>query len=196
MAKMKRICAVSGCNKPHKAQGLCAEHYDKQRKRGDALAAPKRHLIRDIFERFEANSQQMANGCIEWTAALTENGYGRACYRGEATAAHRLAYHIYKKPIPAFSSKSVVRHSCDNRKCVNPDHLIYGTQADNIADMIDRQRGLVGELNNSAKLDAEKVRGMRAMRRDGAELLAIASKYGVSKTTCWAVVNNRTWTHV
>ena len=105
---------------------------------GDALAAPPGHFRATIPSRWRM------------VALNAESGYGRGLLPWRGNGGSRLAYHIYKNR-SAFSSKSVVRHSCDNRKCVNPDHLIYGTQADNIADMVGRQRGLVGELNNSAK---------------------------------------------
>lgn len=62
-------------------------------------------------------------------------GYGTMCYRGRNWRANRLGYHLGKGPIP---EGHVVRHTCDNQSCCNPDHLVTGTQKDNIADCIAR----------------------------------------------------------
>lgn len=84
------------------------------------------------------------NGCWNWTAS-TIKGYGQMYYRApgsdriEKLYAHRFAYQTFVGPIPPGV---VVRHSCDNPLCVNPDHLLLGSQQDNRADMAKRGRGL------------------------------------------------------
>jgi hypothetical protein len=61
------------------------------------------------------------------------SGYGEMSYRGKTWRAHRLAFRLVKGPIPAGH---VVRHTCNNQCCCNPDHVVSGTQKDNIADCI------------------------------------------------------------
>jgi hypothetical protein len=77
--------------------------------------------------------QGFLNACRFKTGA----GYGYTCYRGKNWRNNRLAYFLTKGPIP---EGLIVRHTCDVPACCNPDHLILGTQKDNIRDGISRGR--------------------------------------------------------
>lgn len=63
------------------------------------------------------------------------SGYGSMACRGKNWRTNRLAFTLAKGPIP---DGLVVRHTCDNQCCCNPDHLITGTQKENIGDCIAR----------------------------------------------------------
>lgn len=79
-------------------------------------------------------------GCWLWLA-FQQHGYGRFHISGNRSLklAHRVSYVIHKGQIP---KGMLVMHTCDNGLCVNPDHLVIGTQADNLADM--RRKGRQG----------------------------------------------------
>jgi hypothetical protein len=78
-----------------------------------------------------------SSGCWLWTGRLQAWGYGFFSYRGE-NAAHRAMYRLTTgKPIPR---KMRVCHTCDVRRCVNPDHLWLGTQQQNIQDCAKKGR--------------------------------------------------------
>jgi hypothetical protein len=75
--------------------------------------------------------------CWIWQGGKT-NGYGACSVNGRNQAAHRIAYALAKGPIPRGL---LIRHTCDNRPCVNPAHLIPGTHLDNQHDILERQYG-------------------------------------------------------
>ncbi len=70
-------------------------------------------------------------------------GYGRFKIHGVLYSPHRIAYQIANGPIPKCDGYHghVVMHTCDNRACCNPAHLLLGTQKDNVADMDAKGRG-------------------------------------------------------
>jgi hypothetical protein len=58
-------------------------------------------------------------------------GYGRTHYQGRSWLGHRLAWIFKHGPIPRGM---ILCHRCNVRRCINPDHLVLGTRADNNAD--------------------------------------------------------------
>jgi hypothetical protein len=115
------------------------------------------------------------------------NGYGRRVLGGRLLFAHRVAYEEIHGPIP---SGMVVRHQCDTPWCVNPNHLITGTQQDNIRDRHERGRTAVGLQNGRAKMTPEMIEIAVA---DGRSARALARELGVSHTSIIWARNKKTF---
>lgn len=83
-------------------------------------------------------------GCWEWQGTVNNLGYGMVSFQKApgkenrtSTTAHRKFYELTVGAIPAGLQ---VNHRCDNRRCINPDHMMLGTQTDNIRDMMAKHR--------------------------------------------------------
>lgn len=123
------------------------------------------------------------NDCWHWTGYVTPSGYGVSCYKAKGIRAHRLAYILYKGEIP---EKMLVLHKCDERKCVNPEHLFLGTDADNMLDCFLKGRHTncfkPGTISNQRHLTDEQALEVHMMikefpglqHRVAAKLLGIA----------------------
>lgn len=89
---------------------------------------------RNFIEKINFYSE---NGCLEWLGALDTGGYGIFGVNGKLEKAHRVAWTHIKGKIP---EGLYALHKCDNRKCVNPDHLYIGNDQDNMNDKVARRR--------------------------------------------------------
>lgn len=89
--------------------------------------------------------------CTLWTGTTWVNGYPEARVNGKKIRAHRYLWEWVNgrklKPWP----EEVVLHTCDNRLCVNPEHLVAGTQKENLADMRRKGRGFTPPRKSHCK---------------------------------------------
>ncbi len=107
-----------------------------------------------VAKRFWSKVRQDERG-VFFRGARGRDGYGRFWLNGESINAHRVAYMLTKGPIP--SGKQILHQCVDKRTCVNPDHLLPGTAAQNQADKFLRGRSCHGEKNGRRKLSERHV---------------------------------------
>lgn len=134
--------------------------------------------------------EKKPSGCWEWPGSLVK-GYGVATLLGRAVRAHRIALMLaLGRPLTAEEQAC---HHCDNRKCVNPDHLFAGTNRDNVADMMAKGRVARGARQGLAVITEDAAReiiGSSLTQR------ALAKKFGVTQNAIHRIQNGSNWTHI
>ena len=159
-----------------------------ERRSAPAGAKCGANVKRSIKERFLTKVLVRDNGCHEWTGCLMPNGYGQFHKDGKTAYAHRIAYELAYGPTDLH-----VLHKCDNRKCVNPEHLFSGTFEENMADMVSKNRQAHGDKNGRRKLSSDEV---RAIRSEIGSQREIAVKYGVTTSLVSMIRSGRIWRYV
>lgn len=130
--------------------------------------------------------------CWEWQGGVSACGYGMFWNGEKQVSAHRTALLFEGLDIP---SGMCVLHTCDNRICVNPDHLWLGTHKDNAIDMVNKGRHYDrrGERCPTAKLTESQAREIKVdSRKHG----AIAKDYGLAQSTVTRIKNGKRWAHL
>jgi hypothetical protein len=133
--------------------------------------------------------------CWGWQASLHTSGYGRfkiASYTTMMANRVSLVIHTGEDPLDRFAL-----HHCDNRRCVNPHHLYWGTHSDNMQDKVRRGRcnpaDQSGVNNGAAKLTEHQLALIVARFREGLNNKQIARDLPVSHSLVSRIRVGRSW---
>lgn len=135
----------------------------------------------------------MTTSCIVFLGCKTKQGYGLKQYKGKVRLAHRIAYcEANNVDIDELPRTTVVRHTCDNPACHNPEHLIVGTQSDNC-----RDRSVRAQRGEKRKLTPEQVLHIRTLEPEGKGRKAVARAigliFGVDESTVRCIWTRKYW---
>jgi hypothetical protein len=147
--------------------------------------------LANLLSKFE----QVGSGCWEWVNPTHKQGYGTIRWDGRTVFAHRLMVAAVYGVTLEQIREDVVRHSCDNTSCVNPLHLLVGTQQQNCFDRLIRGRR-VERLNNTRRLSVDIVTEMRRRARQGERGVALAHEFGISKSSTYQAIRGYTWSWI
>jgi hypothetical protein len=126
---------------------------------------------------------------MNWLGAVGKNGYGRITIDGKSFEVHRVAYNVF---VGQFDLWQHIRHTCDNKLCINPEHLLAGSHLDNMRDKADRGRARPqhGIGNYRAKLSSEDVAVIRNMA-GRAKQSEIAERFGIGQPHVSDIINGK-----
>ena len=153
-----------------------------------------KYRIEAFWNRVERRGE---NECWNWTGykrygPKNPEPYGMLGWKGRSSRAHRVSFDLTNGEIP---EGMMVLHTCDNTLCCNPAHLYLGNHAQNMRDMVDRQRRKgagAGSSNGRSKLTQEQAAEIRALyATSGLSQDKIAERYGVSQFAISAIVRNK-----
>lgn len=138
------------------------------------------------------------SGCWLWTGYVNRRfGYGVAWNGIKDVSAHRLSWTLHRGEIPCGIH---VLHKCDNRGCVNPDHLFLGTNKDNVLDRVAKGRGVRnqarGERHGRATVREDDVLKIRELAASGVLKSVLARKFGLNASTVGDIVWRKSWRHI
>lgn len=134
----------------------------------------------------------MSNDCIDHGQKGNKKGYGKTS-RGRNTNVliHRAVYcDAHGLPLSAIDGL-VIRHTCDNPRCINPLHLVKGTHQDNVRDRVERGRTARGEGHGNCTIPDTTVAALRALyvpRSREFGMRALATKFGLSRDTVASIL--------
>jgi len=155
---------------------------------------------RGLNESFEHMSNRFwskvnkTKSCWLWTAGCDLDGYGLFKYYRKTRRAAQISMIITYGSIP---KNCWVLHTCDNPKCVNPDHLYFGSPSMNSLDREKRNRGrdLKGSQNGFNKLVEKQVLEIRSLYKIMTNKI-IALKYKITPSLVSLIMNRKVWKHI
>ena len=142
----------------------------------------------------------LRTACINSIWGVGSHGYAQVPHKGKNRLHHRVAYCAAAGLNIEDIKGSVVMHLCDNKICINPEHLRLGTQAENMADKEAKgrsnleQRNLTGAANGRALLTAADVLEIR--RRAAEPQATLAIEFGVGQTQISKIILRKAWSHL
>jgi hypothetical protein len=159
---------------------------------GNPLCCNPSHLSANDFQkRFWDNVVVSKSGCWEWQGSVFKNtGYGCITINSKPCLAHRVSYEQSYGEIP---NKLMILHKCNNKLCINPEHLYAGTHNDNMKDMANADT-LKGERNANSILTEKQVKEIKELISERKMFYKdIADRYGVRRQTIKDIALGRTW---
>lgn len=134
--------------------------------------------IRTLADLKKRTVEDPVTGCWVWQGYVLPCGYALTSVRGRRMSFHRAAFLLSR----GVDAEKVVRHTCDNRACGNPEHLLGGSSSDNRRDAM--TRGRVGLLTFEVA---------RFIRESSATQVCLAKQFGVSRRAVRNVLSGRSW---
>lgn len=147
--------------------------------KNNATGAPMSNLKDRFMAKVKIDTSE-SNACWLWTASSRGVGYGCIKVDGKVKDAHIVSHEIFTGPVP---KGMVVMHTCDNRLCVNPEHLKIGTYQENHLDAIAKGRLKPWKRTRVEPLTDAEIETIRDDFCRGVSCRVLCTKYKVAPTS-------------
>lgn len=151
------------------------------------MPMPLGHRV-PLKARITRRTHRVESGCLEWKTR--GQAYPKLKIDGAYKAASHVVWEEANGPVP---DGLVLRHRCDNSRCVELLHLELGTHKQNSEDMVLRGRSARGERQGRSKLVSQQVRSIRSSNLDRR---TIAEIFGISRSMVDRIKARTTWKHI
>lgn len=204
-----RTCSIHGCNRGSEYRKYCPKHRYRIEKHGDPNTSlydrdlsPKQRILKHIIKTKCPNPSSLKihntknSKCWVWSRGTDVGGYGKFKINCKQHKTHRMSYQIFVGEIP---KGKFVLHKCDNPPCCNPKHLFIGSQADNVKDRDNKNRGYDrrGEKHPQSKLTEEDIREIRRLYSTGYYYQKDLGKaFGITQAIVSKIHKRQIWSHI
>jgi hypothetical protein len=149
------------------------------------------HLVSGDEERFWSHVIKMSNGCWLWTSHTGHMGHGTFKIEGRNIQSTHYSWLLHmNRKVP---DGICLCHTCDEPRCVNPNHLFLGTRKDNNIDRDQKDRQAKGEKHGHSKLNEQSVLLIRGSELTNDELSILLK---VDRKTIKRVREGKSWKSV
>lgn len=152
------------------------------------------------YEYLLAKTFKKHNGCWVWLGARSSRGYGNCSIMKRQWRVHRyIAYCNHPEISFEDFQEMIVAHTCDTPLCINPDHLVVGTQKDNIQDARAKNRlnTSKGEDHYTTNLTVKDIVTIREKYAQGRRTQhSLGLEYGIAQSAIHGIIHRRTWKDV
>lgn len=155
------------------------------------MPGPKPRTIEQAYKLLLSEAVRIDTCLVLPARCRKQAGHVRISVMGKSQTAHRVVWQFHNR---ILLPKEVIMHKCDNPACINIDHLILGTHRENILDMWDKSRGVLGEDHGNSILTESDVRFIKLNPQiSGVQL---GKKFNCSPNTIYAIRKGRSWNHI
>jgi len=181
------ICFIEGCEKIARSNiGPCEMHYYRKRRTGSYHLKSYRKSRSKKLE-----YEVLGNGCfVVISHAELSSGYALIHSQGKRTSVHRF---IYTQCFGEIPEGLVVRHKCDNKMCINPEHLLLGTHQDNMNDATERKRFVYGISHPNQKHSIPLIKNIKSLLNKGYKNIEISEKLNIKPALVTDIKLKRSW---
>jgi HNH endonuclease len=159
-----------------------------------AAAHAKRDYLLSNYVEVKCEREELGN-CWNWQGSSDGKGYGHLRFEGYDYRAPRLVWSIFHGPIPPGL---IIRHKCDNPRCIREDHLELGTYTDNSRDMYERGRAAstAGSLHGNTRITEDIASKILEASNKGNSDWTVGNLFGVSAHVVRNIATGETWGHI